>query len=38
MAKENVFNTLMERGYIEQVTHEELKDLLGKENVLISSD
>ncbi len=33
MAKENVFDTLMERGYIEQVTHEELKDVLGKESV-----
>ena len=33
MAKENVFDTLMERGYIEQVTHEELKDLLGSKRV-----
>lgn len=33
MAKENVFDTLMERGYIEQITHEELKDVLGKESV-----
>ena len=29
----NVYDTLMERGYIEQVTHEELRDLLGKEKV-----
>lgn len=33
MAKENVFDVLMERGYIEQVTHDELRDLLGKESV-----
>lgn len=33
MVKENVFDTLMERGYIEQITHEELKDILGKESV-----
>lgn len=31
--KENVFDTLMERGYFEQVTHEELRDVLGKECV-----
>ena len=30
---QNVFDTLMERGYIEQVTHEELRDMLGKESV-----
>ena len=29
----NVFDTLMERGYIEQITHEELKETLGKECV-----
>ncbi|OOB77219.1 MAG: tyrosine--tRNA ligase [Epulopiscium sp. Nuni2H_MBin001] len=30
----NVFDTLMERGFIQQVTHEEeLKELLGKEKV-----
>ena len=29
--KENVFDTLMKRGYFEQVTHEELRDVLGKE-------
>ena len=29
----NVFDILNERGYIEQVTHDELKDLLGKESV-----
>lgn len=33
MEKQNVFDVLMERGYIEQTTHEELRDLLGKENV-----
>ena len=33
MAKENVFDILMERGYIEQTTHEELRELLGKEKV-----
>ncbi len=33
MSIENVFDTLMERGYIEQTTHEELRDLLGKESV-----
>ena len=33
MAKENVYDVLMERGYIEQTTHEELRDLLGKESV-----
>ena len=33
MAKENVFDLLMERGYIEQVTHEELRETLGKESV-----
>ena len=31
--KENVFDTLMKRGYFEQVTHEELRDVLGKECV-----
>lgn len=31
---ENVFDTLMERGYIKQTTHEdEIRDLLGKEKV-----
>ncbi len=29
----NIFDTLVERGYIEQVTHDELRDLLGKEKV-----
>ena len=33
MEEKNVFDTLMERGYIEQVTHEELKETLGKEKV-----
>jgi tyrosyl-tRNA synthetase len=33
MIKENVFDILMERGYIEQITHDELKDTLGKESV-----
>ena len=33
MEKENVFDTLTKRGFIEQVTHEELRDLLGKESV-----
>ena len=33
MAKENAFDVLMERGYIEQTTHEELRDFLGKESV-----
>lgn len=31
---QNVFNTLMERGYIKQTTHEdEIRELLGKESV-----
>ncbi len=31
---ENVFDTLMERGYIKQTTHEEeIRDLLGKEKI-----
>ncbi|CAM2748834.1 tyrosine--tRNA ligase [Hathewaya histolytica] len=29
----NVFDVLMERGYIKQTTHEEIKDILGKEKV-----
>ena len=33
MAEKNVFDTLIERGYIEQITHEELKDILGKEHI-----
>lgn len=34
MEKRNVFDVLQERGFIEQVTHEEeLKELLGKESV-----
>ena len=33
MGKENVFDILTERGYVEQTTHEELRDLLGKESV-----
>ncbi len=33
MEKENVFDTLTKRGFIEQVTHEELRDLLDKESV-----
>ena len=28
MAK--IFDELMERGYVEQITHEELKDTLNK--------
>ena len=32
--KENVFDVLMERGFIEQCTHEEeIKELLGKEKI-----
>ncbi|MBQ9179301.1 MAG: tyrosine--tRNA ligase [Firmicutes bacterium] len=32
--KENVFDVLMERGFIEQCTHEEeIRDLLGKEKI-----
>lgn len=31
---ENIFDTLMERGYIKQTTHEkEIRDLLGKEKI-----
>ena len=31
---ENVFDTLRERGFIEQATHEEeIRDMLGKEPV-----
>ena len=31
---QNVFDALMERGYIKQTTHEEeIRELLGKENV-----
>ncbi len=34
MAERNVFDTLMERGYIKQMTHEdEIRDLLGKEKI-----
>ncbi len=34
MEKRNVFDILMERGFIEQVTHEEeVRELLGKESV-----
>lgn len=34
MDKRNVFDILMERGFIEQVTHEEeVRELLGKESV-----
>ena len=33
MEKENVLDTLTKRGFVEQVTHEELRDLLGKESV-----
>ncbi len=34
MEKRNVFDILLERGFIEQVTHEEeLRELLGKESV-----
>ena len=29
----NVYDTLMERGYIKQTTHDEIKDILGKEKV-----
>ena len=32
--KENVFDVLMERGFIEQCTHEEeIRELLGKEKI-----
>ena len=30
---ENVYDVLKERGFIEQTTHEELRDVLGKEKV-----
>ncbi|MDW5299979.1 MAG: tyrosine--tRNA ligase [Sedimentibacter sp.] len=34
MEKQNVFDVLRERGYLEQCTHEdEIRDLLGKESV-----
>lgn len=34
MAKQNVYDVLMERGFIEQTTHEEeIKEMLGKERV-----
>lgn len=34
MTKNNVYDVLQERGYIEQATHEEeIRDLLGKESV-----
>lgn len=34
MEKQNVFDVLKERGYLEQCTHEdEIRDLLGKESV-----
>lgn len=33
MSNENIFDVLNERGYIEQTTHEELRDFLGKESV-----
>ncbi|WP_123053317.1 tyrosine--tRNA ligase [Clostridium sp. JN-1] len=29
----NVFDTLVERGYVKQITHEEIKDVLNKEKV-----
>ncbi|WP_373897671.1 tyrosine--tRNA ligase [Haloimpatiens sp. FM7315] len=29
----NVYNTLVERGYIKQTTHEEIKDILEKEKI-----
>jgi tyrosyl-tRNA synthetase len=29
----NVFDTLMERGYIKQTTHDEIKEILGKDKV-----
>lgn len=31
MAK--IFDELMERGYVEQITHEELKDTLNNEHI-----
>ena len=32
---QNVYDVLMERGFIEQVTHEEeLRELLGREKVV----
>lgn len=30
---DNVYDILQERGYIKQVTHEEIKDILGKEKI-----
>jgi len=33
MEKQNVFDLLNERGYIEQTTHEELRDILGNESI-----
>jgi len=31
----NVYDILQERGFIEQTTHEEIRDLLGKEKVTL---
>lgn len=33
MEKTNVYDVLQERGYVKQVTHEEVRDILGKEKV-----
>ena len=33
MQKENIFDLLMERGYIEQVTHDELRETLGNDKI-----
>lgn len=30
---DNIYDILQERGYIKQVTHEEIKDILGKEKI-----
>ncbi len=35
---ENIYDVLMERGFIEQCTHpEEVRELLGKEKVTFTS-
>ncbi|SHJ92085.1 tyrosyl-tRNA synthetase [Hathewaya proteolytica DSM 3090] len=33
MEDKNVFDVLQERGYIKQVTHDEVRDILGKEKI-----
>ena len=35
---QNVYDVLQERGFIAQTTHEELRELLGKEKVTSISD